>query len=253
MATTRRQLLAAAVTTGMISVLTSSRSWAGDRPGEAARWVRGQIEIRDAILAREICDLEWVRQASDLNESISVAELVKGLELDKLTRDFRFASNLAEYADVAVPNSILDLLSPSRWFLRIFGLRRGYGLLPHVHNNMVSSHLIVSGEIHVRTHDRVYDLDDAIALRPVVDDAFGPGETVAMSDENENHHWLRASSERAMTLDMAVYDVPGSARRKLKAGKNGTLLVDPTGRRQSDGSVIAPVLSFEESIRKFAS
>ena len=45
----------------------------------------------------------------------------------------------------------------------------GRAIIPHVHNAMVSAHLVVAGSFRARTHDRVRDLDDAVVLRPSID------------------------------------------------------------------------------------
>jgi hypothetical protein len=82
--------------------------------------------------------------------------------IDRLTSHFSYPSRLAEFADPLLPPHVTGQ-GLRTWFVRVFALRRGGAIIPHVHNHMVSAHLVVSGSFHVRTHDRVRDL--AVAPR----------------------------------------------------------------------------------------
>ena len=45
-------------------------------------------------------------------------------------------------------------------------MKKGGAIIPHVHNNMVSSHLVVDGQFHARTFDRMVDLPTKRVGRP---------------------------------------------------------------------------------------
>src|SRR5262249_50277369 len=134
--------------------------------------------------------------------AIAPQELIAALDIDQVSARFSYPTSLANYADPILPPEILGASSMDGWFFRVFGMRRGGGLLPHVHNNMVSAHLVLSGSFHVRTHERLRDLDDAVVLFPVRDSVLRPGDVLSMSDARENQHWLRALEDRSMTLDI---------------------------------------------------
>ena len=164
------------------------------------------------------------------------------LDLDGLA--LRLPRRLAGFVDLPQANPSANA------FMRLFGMRRGANLLPHVHNGMVSAHLVIAGAFHLRTHDRVRDLDDAVVLRQTRDEVVSAGSVITMSDAHDNQHWLAACEDRSFTLDIAVFDLPHSHR--LAARFQNTLLVDPTGPPERDGAIIAPVLSTEAAIAKFA-
>ena len=124
--------------------------------------------------------------------------------------------------------------------------------IPHVHNHMVSAHLVVSGSFHVRTHDRVRDLADAVVLRPSQDRITARGDVITMSDQKDNQHWMVAPPDRSMTFDVGVVDLPASYRYAMKAEAYNMIYVDADRRPEQGGLVIAPRLTFEQCAKKYA-
>ena len=139
------------------------------------------------------------------------------------------------------------------WFVRVFGIRKGGAIIPHVHNQMVSAHLVVDGSFHVRTHDRVHDLDDAIVLKPTRDAVYGVGEILSMSEVRNNQHWLVALEPRSLTFDVGVVDI-ARARTDLTipANEYNMIFVDVDRPPETSGLVVAPVMTFKECAKKYA-
>ena len=102
---------------------------------------------------------------------------------------------------------------------KLFVYRQGAVTPPHVHNHLVSAHWVLRGAIWVRTFDRVRDLEASILLRPTRDEVARPGALVTMSDDLDNGHWFEG--------------------------------VSPSP--QADGTIDAPILTFQDSVRKFGS
>src|SRR5262249_33497292 len=139
-----------------------------------------------------------------------------------------------------------------KWFIRVFGLRRGGAVIPHVHNHMASAHLVISGSFHARTGDRVEDLADAVRLRPTRDGVINVGDIITMSDSRNNHHWLVAETDRAMTFDVGVVDLVAEREWTLTANRYSMIFVDADQRPERDGSILAPVMTFEQCAAKYA-
>ena len=248
----RRRLLETSATTLLLGMLTRRASWAAGRPAAMDAWARDLVALKNALETGAIGVEGWQDRVEALNASVPVAEVSRYLDVEAITRDFRYGSFLAETADPLLPSDILGDMGMRGWFLRVFGLRRGGAIIPHVHNNMVSAHLVISGRFRVRTHDRVRDLEDAVVLRPTRDAEFTTGAVLSMSDRRDNQHWLLAGEDRSMTFDVGVVDRPASWAYGLKANRYNMIFVDPERPQQSDGTVIAPVLSFEQASAKFA-
>ena len=245
----REALFRVAAATALFGALYPAHLWAGGRPSDMDAWAQALVDLNESLQAGRLTVTEWQGRVETLHRSVQTADLVRYLDIERLANRFRYATLLAETADLAVP---ARATGARRWFARIFGLRSGGSIIPHVHNNMVSAHLVVSGGFRVRTHDRIRDLNDAVVLRPSIDKQVSVGAVLTMSDRLDNQHWLVARADRSLTFDVGVVDVPASWDYRLQANANNMIFVDVDRRPESDGLVIAPILSFKESVQKYA-
>jgi len=237
----RELMLRRDVLTALIATLAAPQAWAGAPPNAVQVWMRRVGDLRDALREGEIDQRAWLAGVERANAAVPIQDLAAHLNLDSVRR---LPRSLSSFRDIAADGGATDDA-----FIRVFGMRRGACLLPHVHNGMVSAHLVVSGAFHVRTHDRVRDLDDAVVLRPTRDEIVGVGGMVMMSDTQDNQHWLVAREDRSFTLDIAVFQLPHA--HGLEAKFENTLLVDPLQRPERDGTIVAPLLSFEAAMARF--
>lgn len=250
--TDRRALLATLAGTLLIASCSSEQVWANGRPADLDQWVRRLAELKDALAAGRIGVLDWQQQIEALNAAVPVHELVRYLDIDALTANFTYPSDLAEIADPVLPAAAVGAAGMRGWFVRVFGLRRGGAIIPHVHNGMVSSHLVIGGRFHARTHDRVDDVAGGVRLRPTRDGVIGVGDVISMSDRRDNQHWLVAEQDRSMTFDVGIVNVAPSWDYGHEANRYHMIYVDPTVTPERDGTVIAPILDFDTAQRRFA-
>lgn len=251
---TRRDLVGGACASAvLIGALRRSHAWKGGRPEDLDRWARAVVAANEHVAAGELDVLGWQGEIARLHATVELPALVRYLDVERLLREFRYGSNLAETADPVLPAAITRAgTGPRRWFIRVFGLRKGGAIIPHVHNAMVSAHLVVAGSFHARTHDRVRDLDDAVVLRPSIDRALAAGELITMSDRRDNQHWLVARADRSLTFDVGVVDVAPSWRYRLAANRYHMIFVDADRKPERDGTIIAPAMTFERCVAKYA-
>jgi hypothetical protein len=236
----------------LISALGRSEAWAGGRPAAMETWARNLVSLKDDLQSSRIGVLDWQTRVEALNRSVPLSDLHDWLDIDALTRDFRYPSLLADVADPVLPADIVGEAGMRGWFVRVFGMRRSGAIIPHVHNHMVSAHLVISGAFRARTHDRIRDLDDAVLLRQTRDAELGPGEIISMSDRRDNQHWLLALEDRSMTFDVGILGIPASWNYGLPANRYNMIFVDPDRPPERDGTIVAPVLTFEQAQAKFA-
>jgi len=231
----RRELL-----TALIAAVATQPAWGSEAPSAITTWLCAVRALREALAAAEIDQAAWIEGVERANAIVPLEELAAHIDLDRMRLPNRPALSAFE-----------DLESPEHdGFTRVFGMRRGATLLPHVHNGMVSTHLVIAGAFHVRTHDRVEDLDDAIVLRPRRDEIVRPGGMITMTDADQNHHWLVAVEDRSFTLDVAVFGLPHTHRQPARF--ENTVLIDPTAPADCNGLIVAPILDVASSIAKFA-
>ncbi|MEQ1509912.1 MAG: hypothetical protein ABL909_05850 [Sphingopyxis sp.] len=250
--TDRRSLLASIAATLTIAGCAREAVWTGGRPADLVQWSRDLVALKDELRSGAINVLEWQRRVEALNMAVPAEDIARFLDVDRLTAAFAYDSAFAETADPVLPSEIVGVAGMRGWFVRIFGLRRGGAIIPHVHNGMVSSHLVIGGSFHARTHDRLEDTPDGVRLRPTRDGLLLPGQAISMSDRRDNQHWLVAQQDRSMTFDVGIVDIPPNWDYGHQANDYHMIFVDPTVTEERDGSVIAPIITFDQASAKFA-
>lgn len=123
---------------------------------------------------------------------------------------------------------------------------------PHCHHNLISSQMVLDGQVHAREYDRVARLDpDTLLLRLLSDGVTGYGDVVQATEVARNAHWFAADDRPCVMLNFYIlgfqtwtFDPPGS---RLK----GRRLLDPTREAQRDGLIVAPELPLEVGYRRF--
>lgn len=245
------------VLSGVLPLLAIARSGAlaGGNPQALDRWAQNVADLNAMLRDGRITNLEWQGRIAAVNADVDVADISRYLDFDRLTRAMQFPSNLAEFVDPTFPSHIQIGAKPRRWFLRFFGMRRGGAIIPHIHNNLVSAHLIMSGSFRVRTFDRLADEPGDLAgvqLRRRINEVMRPGRTITMSNDSHNGHWFVAKQDRSYTFDTGVIAANPSRAFGLKANDYSMIYVDASVGDQSKEVFRAPVIAFEEAQAKFA-
>jgi len=215
-------------------------------------WARNVVALNRGLAAGEVGLSYWQDHIAALNTSLPVGEIVRYLDIDRLTEHFTYPTRLAQTADVHFPAAV-DVKGVKRpWFMRVFAMREGGAVIPHAHNNMVSAHLVVRGNFHARTFDRVSDEADALMLRRSLDRLLSPGEIITMSDDRDNAHWLVSQRKPSMTFDVGMVNISDTRQYLVPANEYSMIYIDPTHKPESNGLIRAPVITFEQAAKKFA-
>lgn len=249
----RRTFFSAFAGAAALHTILSSGALASP-PADLNRWAQDVADLNRALAAGKLPLLAWQDQIATLNTGISLVALRSYLDFERLTAAMTFPSNLAETKDPKFPAAINVAGIERPWFIRFFGMRKGGAIIPHVHNNMVSSHLVIEGAFHARTFDRIQDLpaENAVMLKPALDATLKPGGIITMSDDKTNGHWLIAEQDRSFTFDVGLVDLSKTRTYALKANNYNMIFVDPTGTPNAKGLIRAKTLTFDECKAKFA-
>jgi hypothetical protein len=139
-------------------------------------------------------------------------------------------------------------LFPHQAFIpRIFAMGRGRAIIPHGHENMVSHHLVLQGELHGRHWQRLRSEPAHLVLRPTIDRVFKAGDSSSISDDKDNVHWFVTTSERAYTLDCIVVNLEPARGYKFHID-----FVDPEKSvAQSDGTVRMPRIELDDCLQRY--
>lgn len=253
---TRRDTFSAIAAAAALHVLWQSKAIAGGPPEALDKWAQDIADANRDLAAGSIGLLDWQNKIAAFHAAVDIKSVAEYLDFDRVTAAMQFPDKLARTIDPKFPERINVGGIERKWFIRFFGMKKGGAIIPHVHNNMVSSHLIVSGAFHARTFDRAADMPgfhgNAVMLRPNRDEIIQPGGALTMSDDRDNCHWLIAEADRSFTFDVGVLEISKTRTYVLPANEYSMIFVDPTAEPDGYGMVRAPTLTFDECCAKFA-
>jgi predicted nucleic acid-binding protein len=169
-------------------------------------WSIELSEICKDLKTAEISQTLWQDQIGKLFSRIELKELLKFIDFEKLTKDF-------EYPDLGVNTKMVkfpklkDLPENIVFSKKIFGMKKGWAIIPHGHSNMASAHLILQGEFSLKHFEKVEEEKGHLIIKPTIDKLSKAGDYSSISDEKDNVHWFIANSETAFTFDVIMLDL----------------------------------------------
>lgn len=190
-----------------------------------------------------ISPLEWQSLIQELYQHIDQTELLRFIDFERLTKSFQYPDRGVATKGVRFP-SLHGLPEKTAYIKKVFGMKRDRAIIPHGHSNMVSAHLILKGEMHLRNYDKVQQDKERLVIRPTVDKIISSGESSSISDDKDNIHWFIANTETAFTFDVIVLDLNGEPYdiHNLDIYEKEKL---------SDGTLSVPILDVETALKKY--
>lgn len=212
----------------------------------AARdWIDRQDELAQALKRGQLSPRTWMDEVEGLAREIDVTELMADVNTARLSAASRPSTNDPHKRSVR----FIDATGEPRrltYAAALFDFSPTHVITPHGHRHMVSAHLVVGGSLRIRNFDRLRDEQDAMVIRPTRDVVAPVGTLSAMSSERDNIHWFVPHGGPARTFDIVISGLDaGQPDYEIQA-------VDPLGgRRLADGSIVAPLMSFEASSARY--
>jgi hypothetical protein len=212
----------------------------------ARRWIDRQDDLARALAAGAISGGAWHDEVNALAREVDAEALVAEVGRARLEAAKAFdphdpAKRFVRFLD--------DDGRPQRlaYAAATFTFGPDSVITPHAHQHMASAHMVVEGRVRIRTFDRLAeDGGGGLILRPTRDEVAASGGAAAMTTAKDNVHWFTPVTAHAMTFDVIVDG--------LDKGQPDYVIqpVDPLGgERLADGAIRAPILSFEESMRRY--
>lgn len=243
-ATRREVLIQALAGYALVRTLLAQEALAGPVRKEVQAWVSRTHQLCADLRDRKLEPRQWQQQVEALYARIPLAELLRAIDLDRLRPSLELPDDRAGTMNVPLPE--VDGL-PRVFRTKLFGMAQGRAIVPHGHQNMVSMHVVVAGEFHLRHYERVEDQPEHLLLRPSIDRVTQAGDFSSISDQRDNVHWLVATKGPAYTFDLIV---DGLDPTRGFAWKNDH--VDVVGAERLDGGLLrARRIEFEEAIRLY--
>jgi hypothetical protein len=243
----RRALIGSVLSAFLLVALAREVRGAAPAAGRTRFWIDGQQDLAEALAAGRISGRQWAAEVERLAAEIDVAELLALVGRARLVPAGAPAHNDPQKRFVRFLD---DEGRPRRlaYGAALFDFTTANVVTPHGHRHMVSAHLVVTGSFRVRNFDRLRDEGEAMVIRPTRDYLARVGHVSTMCAERDNIHWFVPVGGRAATFDIIV--------SSLDAGAPDHLIetVDPLRARPlGDGTLLAPLIGFAESSRRYTS
>jgi hypothetical protein len=199
-------ILKTLVTYSLFDALVASNAFGATLLSEAKRWSHQINEISNDLRARKLSSTEWQDRVEQLLSGVDLPDLLTRIEFDQLQRGFDLPESGANWVNLNF-REMLGYPDKLSYTARIFGMKKGRSIVPHGHHNLVSCHLVVKGDLHVRNYERLRDEAEALIIRPTIDKAISIRDCSTQSSLRNNVHWFTALSSAAFTFDVFVQDL----------------------------------------------
>lgn len=168
----------------------------------------------------------------------------------------RLASALAkEIAEVAESEADMWLVrrhvGPCRYTLQLLHVEAGEVHPPHHHHNLISTQIVLTGQVRLREYDRVRRQDGGpLHLRLAAERLLAPGDAFQASEWHRNVHWFAAESGPAIVWNFNARGYETTTFDPDDGGPFGRRYLDPR-TYGVDGLVIAEELDAEAAEARF--
>lgn len=202
-------------------------------------WVAAHQDIANQLAKGRITARQWQAEVEALASRVDMRELLEQIDFAAIERSI----------DLSQPGGtkkLVRLESGLAFATAVFGLQRGHAITPHAHRHMVSAHMVLEGELHVRNFDRLSDEPGHIVVEPTVDATIRRGAVSTMSTERNNVHWFTALSPTAFTFDVILDGLTPNEKPYVIE------LLDVAGaQRLPGGRRRARIIDWKESVRLY--
>lgn len=231
--------------------VTQARAWTQSVESKITKWAKRLGEIGHDVQSGEITPIQWQSEMDRLYQNLSVSDLSQFINKDQILKTLHYPKEkIGAIGNISWPK-VQGFPKDLIFGHKLFVYRKGTVTPPHAHNHLVSAHFVIEGEIQVRTFNREMDLENSLLISPSQNRIAKIGELITMSDTNENVHWFEGIGERSISFDIPIANISPKKTYRQIAGDYNQIFIDPTVPARSDGKIEAPILSFQESLKKF--
>lgn len=238
-----KEILATVSSFALMDSLFASNAFGKNIKPIAEHWAIQLQEFCSDLRTNSLSAVEWQEKIEILYSQIELQEILKFIDFDRLIKGFEYPDLGVSTKTVQFPK-LTGLPEKTAFVKKIFGMKRDRAIIPHGHSNMASSHLILTGDLHLRQYEKIHQEDKTLIIKPTVDRVTRMGESSSISDEKNNVHWFIANTPTAYTFDVIMldlkdknYDIHNLDIYESEDLKNGTIRV--------------PMLDVESALKKY--
>ena len=239
-----KQVLGSLLTYSMLETVMASGAIAETVKPIAAKWLADVNRMSVDLKGQKLKQTQWQNQVEQLFSQVNLAEFLSFVDFEKLIKTVQFRDRGEKSFRATFPK-VEGLPTDLVFGHQMFALRKGRSVVPHGHNNMATSFLILQGDFEGKHYDRLDETDDHMIIRPTIDRRFGRGEYSTVSDHKDNVHWFKAVSGPGFIFNIHVLNVDPQIKR------SGRVYVDPAGEKISGGRIKAEKMKSADAFRRY--
>ena len=224
-----QQTVGSLLTLSLLETLYATDAFAAEIKPVTARWLAELDELGRDLKGRKLGEVQWQEKVEGLFSKVELAELLKFIEFDKLTKGLSFREQGEKSLRPRFPK-VEGLPTNLVFGNQMFALKKGRSVVPHGHDNMATAFLILKGNFQGRHYDRLEDTKDHMIIKPTIDQSFTVGQYSSVSDKKDNVHWFKATSETGFIFNIHILGVTEGRRTKR-------VYVDPNGEKLAGGKI----------------
>lgn len=238
-----KDLVASVVTYSLMDLLVATNAFSTSIKPIVKHWSIGLNELCSDLKKQAISPQVWQEQIEKLYQVVNLKELLEFIDFNNLAKGFTYPDLGVNTKTVKFPK--LEGLPEKTVFVKkIFGMKKDRSIIPHGHSNMVSAHLVIKGEMHLRQYEKLNQEANSLIIKPTVDEMVAVGASSSISDEKNNVHWFVANTETAYTFDVIILDLAGEQYDIHNIDINEKLDL-------ADGTMRVPLLDVETALKKY--
>jgi hypothetical protein len=200
------QMLHSLLTLSVVETLSQERLLGKNIDRLAKHWLAEVEEISRAMKNGRAKQAEWQEKIAEIFTRVELPDFLRSVDFDRVSKKMWFPDDREGMIAVNPPGA-QGLPKELEAETYIYGLKKGRAIAPHCHRNMTSMHMLIGGEMHAWHFDRLRDEPGHMIINPTLDRALAQGEASTTSDDRDNVHWFKATSDVAFSFNIAVYDI----------------------------------------------
>ena len=173
---------------------------------EVKYWLAEVEEASRAMQKQQLKQIEWQQKIAEIFSRVEQKDLLRSLDFDRIRQQMKIVGS-QEAVSETLPKHIEGMPEELSFSTYIYGMKKSGVIPPHCHQNMTSMHMPISGGLHGWHFDRIADEANHLIIKPTLDKALTLGEVTTVSDEKDNVHWFKPTSEVAYTFNILVMEI----------------------------------------------
>ena len=233
------------LTVSLVNSLCQAQLLTGGVKTVAHKWVLEMEEVTKSMRATKIDPVEWQRQIESLLSKVDLSDLLRAIDYDRMAREAVFPDDHESAGEVEFSH-VKGLPAELSFIPFFYAMKKGVAIVPHGHRNMTSMHMVLKGQAQGWQYDRVSDDATHMIIKPTNDRLMKPGDLSTVSDERNNIHWFKATTEPVFMFNIGVFAV---APKESFTGRD---YIDPTnGEKLKDGLIRAKRIEKEQAYKLY--